>query len=234
MSTVTERVAEVKEKVEQACQRAGREMEDITIMAATKGRSVAEIVEAVNAGISDVGENYVQELLDKKGELDEAGYSDIRWHAIGHLQRNKVRYVVPICDQIHSVDSLRLAQEIDRRAARIGKVQAVLLEINIAGEESKFGIAPEQAPQLAEQIMELEHLQLRGLMTMPPYTDNPEDSRPLFKALRDLAEQLVGRGLPSEAMSELSMGMSGDYEVAIEEGATIIRLGTVLFGPGRY
>ncbi len=234
MSTVTERVAEVKEKVEQACQRAGREMEDITIMAATKGRSVAEIVEAVNAGLSDVGENYVQELLDKKGELDEAGYSDIRWHAIGHLQRNKVRYVVPICDQIHSVDSLRLAQEIDRRAARIGKVQAVLLEINIAGEESKFGIAPEQAPQLAEQIMELEHLQLRGLMTMPPYTDNPEDSRPLFKALRDLAEQLVGRGLPSEAMSELSMGMSGDYEVAIEEGATIIRLGTVLFGPGRY
>jgi len=139
-------------------------MEDITIMAATKGRSVAEIVEAVNAGLSDVGENYVQELLDKKGELDEAGYSDIRWHAIGHLQRaighlqrNKVRYVVPICDQIHSVDSLRLAQEIDRRAARIGKVQAVLLEINIAGEESKFGIAPEQAPQLAEQIMELEH-----------------------------------------------------------------------------
>jgi len=234
MSTVTERVAEVKEKVEQACQRAGREMEDVTIMAATKGRSVAEIVEAVNAGLSDVGENYVQELLDKKGELDEAGYSDIRWHAIGHLQRNKVRYVVPICDQIHSVDSLRLAQEIDRRAARIGKVQAVLLEINIAGEESKFGIAPEQAPQLAEQIMELEHLQLRGLMTMPPYTDNPEDSRPLFKALRDLAEQLVGRGLPSEAMSELSMGMSGDYEVAIEEGATIIRLGTVLFGPGRY
>ena len=233
MSTVTERVAEVKEKVEQACQRAGREMEDITIMAATKGRSVAEIVEAVNAGISDVGENYVQELLDKKGELDEAGYSDIRWHAIGHLQRNKVRYVVPICDQIHSVDSLRLAQEIDRRAARIGKVQAVLLEINIAGEESKFGIAPEQAPQLAEQIMELEHLQLRGLMTMPPYTDNPEDSRPLLKALRDLAEQLVGRGLPSEAMSELSMGMSGDYQVAVEEGATTIRLGTALFGPGR-
>jgi len=159
-------------------------------------------------------------------------YNNICWHAIGHLQRNKVRYVVPLCSWIHSVDSLRLAQEIDKRAARIDKVQAVLLEINIAGEESKFGIAPEQAAQLAEQIMELEHLQLRGLMTMPPYTDNPEDSRPLFKALRKLAEGLVSGGIPAEAMSELSMGMSGDYEVAVEEGATTIRLGTVLFGPG--
>ncbi len=233
MSTVAERIAEVREKVERACERAGREIEDVTVMAATKGRSVPEIVEAVEAGISDVGENYVQELLDKKGELDEAGYSDICWHAIGHLQRNKVRYVVPLCSWIHSVDSVRLAQEIDKRAARINKVQAVLLEINILGEESKFGMAPEQAAQLAGQIMELEHLQLRGLMTMPPYTDNPEESRPLFKILRDLAEQLVSLGLPREAMSELSMGMSGDYQVAIEEGATTIRLGTALFGPGR-
>ncbi len=233
MLTVAQRVAEVRGKVEQACEQAGRKIEDVTIMAATKGRRVTEIVEAVEAGISDVGENYVQELLDKKSELDQAGYSDIRWHAIGHLQRNKVRYVVPLCSWIHSVDSIRLAQEIDKRAARIDKVQAVLLEINISGEESKFGIAPEQAVELAEQVMELEHLQLRGLMTMPPYTDNPEDSRPLFKALRDLAEQLVDRGLPREAMSELSMGMSGDYQVAVEEGATIIRLGTALFGPGR-
>jgi len=233
MPTVAERIAEVRGKVERACERAGRETEDVTVMAATKGRSVAEIVEAVEAGISDVGENYVQELLDKKGELDKAGYSDICWHAIGHLQRNKVRYAVPLCSRIHSVDSVRLAREIDKRAARIDKVQAVLLEINIAGEESKFGIAPEQAAQLAEQTMELEHLQLRGLMTMPPYTDNPEDSRPLFKVLRDLAEQLVSLGLPREAMGELSMGMSGDYQVAIEEGATIVRLGTVLFGPGR-
>jgi len=233
MPTVAERIAEVREKVEQACERAGRNIDDVTVMAATKGRSVPEIKEAVAAGISDVGENYVQELLDKKGELDEAGYSDICWHAIGHLQRNKVRYVVPICSQIHSVDSIRLAREINKRAARIDKVQAVLLEINIAGEESKFGVAPEQAAQLAEQIMELEHLQLRGLMTMPPYTDNPEDSRPLFKALRVLAEELVSLGLPREVMSELSMGMSGDYQVAIEEGATTIRLGTVLFGPGR-
>ena len=233
MSAVAKRIAEVREKVERACERAGRELEDVTVMAATKGRSVPEIVEVVEAGISDVGENYVQELLDKKGELDEAGYSDICWHAIGHLQRNKARYVVAICSQIHSVDSVRLAREIDKRAARIDKVQAVLLEINIAGEESKFGIAPAQAAQLAEQIMELAHLQLRGLMTMPPYTDNPEDSRPLFKVLRDMAEQLVSLGLPSEAMSELSMGMSGDYQVAIEEGATTIRLGTVLFGPAR-
>ena len=233
MPTVAQRIAEVREKVERACERAGREIEDVTVMAATKGRSVPEIEEAVAAGISDVGENYVQELLDKKSKLDEAGYSDICWHAIGHLQRNKVRYVVPLCSRIHSVDSVRLAREIDKRAARIDKVQAVLLEINISGEESKFGIAPEQAAQLVQPIMELEHLDLRGLMTMPPYTDNPEDSRPLFKVLRDLAEQLVSLGLPSEAMSELSMGMSGDYQVAIEEGATTVRLGTVFFGPGR-
>jgi len=233
MPTIAQRIAEVREKVERACELAGREIEDVTIMAATKGRSVPEIAEAIAAGISDVGENYVQELLDKKGKLDEAGYTDICWHAIGHLQRNKVRYVVPLCSRIHSVDSIRLAREINKRAARIDKVQAVLLEINISGEESKFGVAPEQAAQLAEQVMELEHLQLRGLMTMPPYTDNPEDSRPLFKTLRDLAEQLVNRGLPLEAMSELSMGMSGDYQVAVEEGATTIRLGTALFGPGR-
>lgn len=233
MPTVAQRIAEAREKVARACERVGREIEDITVMAAAKGRSVPEIVEAVEAGISDVGENYVQELLDKKGDLDKAGYSDICWHAIGHLQRNKVRYVVPFCSRIHSVDSVRLAREIDRRAARIDRAQPVLLEINISGEESKFGIAPEQAAQLAEQVMELEHLQLRGLMTMPPYTNYPEDSRLLFKALRNLAEELVSLGIPSEAMGELSMGMSGDYQVAIEEGATIVRLGTVLFGPGR-
>ena len=233
MPTVAQRIAEAREKVERACERAGRGIEDVTVMAATKGRSVPEIVEAVEAGIGDVGENYVQELLDKKVELDKAGYSDICWHAIGHLQRNKVRYVVPFCSRIHSVDSMRLAREIDRRAARIDRTQPVLLEINISGEESKFGIAPEQAAQLAEQVMELEHLDLRGLMTMPPYTDSPEDSRPLFKALRDLAEELVSLGIAGEAMSELSMGMSDDYQVAIEEGATTVRLGTVLFGPGR-
>jgi len=233
MQTIEQRIARVREEVAQACQRVGRSVEEVTVMAATKGRSVPEIVEAVQAGISDVGENYVQELLDKKGGLDEAGYTDICWHAIGHLQRNKVRYVVPLCSQIHSVDSVRLAREIDKRAARIDKVQKVLLEINIAGEESKFGIAPEQADELAEQVTALEHLQLQGLMTMPPYTDNPEDSRPQFQVLRRLADELVSSGLPAQAMSELSMGMSGDYQVAIEEGATIIRLGTVLFGPRR-
>ena len=138
---------------------------------------------------------------------------------------------MPVCSLIHSVDSPRIAREIDKRAGRLGKVQDVLLEINIAGEESKFGIAPEQAVQLAEQVLELDNIRLRGLMTMPPYTEEPEDSRPLFKALGQLAEDLVGCGLPAEATSELSMGMSGDYPVAVEEGATIIRLGTALFGP---
>jgi len=231
METIQQHIAQVQQKVAQACQRAGRGVQEVTVMAASKTRTVPQIIEAVQAGIGDVGENYVQELLDKKGEVDEAGYTDICWHAIGHLQRNKVRYVVPICTMIHSLDSARLAREINKRAARIDKVQKVLLEINIAGEESKFGIAPEQAAELAEQVTALDHLQLRGLMTMPPYTDNPEDSRPQFQTLRRLADKLISSGLPAEAMSELSMGMSGDYEVAIEEGATIIRLGTALFGP---
>ena len=231
MATVEERIAQVQQEVAEACQRAGRDVNEVSVMAATKTRTVPEIIRAVDAGISDAGENYVQDLLEKKGELDDAGYTGICWHAIGHLQRNKVRYVVPICTMIHSLDSARLAREIDKRAARIDKVQKVLLEINISGEESKFGIAPEQAAELAEQVTALNHLQLRGLMTMPPYTDNPEDSRPQFQELRRLADELVSSGLPAGAMKELSMGMSGDYQVAIEEGATIIRLGTALFGP---
>jgi len=231
METIEERIAQVQQEVAEACQRAGRDVNEVGVMAATKTRTVPEIIRAVDAGISDAGENYVQDLLDKKGEMDEAGYTGICWHAIGHLQRNKVRYVVPICTMIHSLDSVRLAREVSKRAAHIAKVQKVLLVIKIAGQESKFGIAPEQAAELAEQTMELDHLELRGLMTMPPYTDNPEDSRPQFQALRRLADGLVGSGLSAEAMKELSMGMSGDYQVAIEEGATIIRLGTALFGP---
>ena len=230
MKTIAERVADVRAKVAEACDRVGRRPDEITILAATKTRTIPQIIEAIQAGITHIGENYVQELLAKKEQLEAAGYADISWHAVGHLQRNKARFLMPFCTLIHSVDSLRLAQEIDKRAARAKRVQPVLIEVNVSGEESKFGTAPAQVGQLAQEITRLAHLELQGLMTMPPYGDDPETSRPHFQALRAVAEELAQSGLPPAARRHLSMGMSGDYQVAVEEGATIIRLGTVLFG----
>ncbi len=231
MKTIAERVADIQAEVTEACDRAGRAPEEVTMLAATKARPFPEIVEAVQAGITHIGENYVQELLAKKEQLDAAGYDNVSWHAIGHVQRNKVRFLVPFCTLIQSVDSLRLAEEIDKRAERIGRTQPVLVEVNVSGEASKFGVTPAEVAELAGQILDLPHLELQGLMTMPPYSEAPETSQPQFQALRARAEELVQSGLPAEAMRHLSMGMSGDYLVAVEEGATIIRLGTVLFGP---
>ncbi len=231
MSEIYQRLAEIREQVAAACEHAAKQPADITILAATKGRSVAEVTEAVAAGITDIGENYVQELLAKKQHLDGAGHTEVTWHAIGHLQRNKVKYVVPFCRLIHSLDSLRLAQEISRRAGQVGCTQPVLIEVNVSGEDTKFGTNVDQVAELATQVVDLDNVELQGLMTMPPYSDNPEDSRPQFQKLRALAEQLVDQGLPAEAMRHLSMGMSGDYGVAVEEGATIVRVGTALFGP---
>ncbi len=231
MKTIAERIAAIQAEVAEACDRAGRTPEEVALLAATKTRTVPEIVQAIQAGITHIGENYVQELLAKKDELDAAGYDDLCWHAIGHVQRNKVRLLVPFCTLIQSVDSLRLAGEIDKRAARVGRTQPVLVEVNVSGEASKFGVTATEVAELAGQILDLPHLELQGLMTMPPYSEDPETSRPQFQALRALAEELVQSGLPAEAMRHLSMGMSGDYLVAVTEGATIIRLGTVLFGP---
>lgn len=231
MSQIAQRWTQIQDQVAVAGQRADRSSQEVTILAAAKARSVAEVVEAVEAGVTDIGENYVQELLAKKEYLDRAGHTAVSWHVIGHLQRNKVKYVVPFCHLIQSVDSLRLAQEISKRAAKAGRTQLVLIEVNVSGEGSKFGVAPEQLAELTSQVVELDNVELQGLMTMPPYSDNPEDSRPHFQKLRALAEDLVGQGLPAEAMRHLSMGMSGDYQVAVEEGATIVRVGTALFGP---
>ena len=209
----------------------GRSPEAVTLLAATKTRTIPEMIEVVEAGVAHLGENYVQELVAKKEQLDAAGYRHVSWHAIGHVQRNKVRYIAPFCTLIHSLDSLRLAQEIDGRAAALGRVQPVLIEVNVTGEQTKFGVAPGEVAPLARQVAELAHLELQGLMTMPPYSDDSEASRPHFQKLRCLAEQLRESDLPPAAMHHLSMGMSGDYEVAVEEGATLVRLGTVLFGP---
>ena len=231
MSGIAQRLAQIQGRAAAACERAGRGVQDVTILAATKTRSVARVEEAVAAGITHVGENYVQELLAKKEKLDHAGRTQVGWHVVGHLQRNKVKQVVSFCHLIHSVDSLRLAQEISTRAGRVGRRQPVLIEVNVSDEESKFGATVEATAELAAQIVRLDNVELQGLMTMPPYSDDPEDSRPHFQKLRALAEQLLERGLPPLTMQHLSMGMSGDYEVAVEEGATIVRVGTALFGP---
>lgn len=231
MVTITERVEEVRQRLSTASERSGRHPDEVTLIAATKTRTVPEIMAVVEAGVTHLGENYVQELVAKREAIDKAGCHGVIWHAIGHLQRNKVKFVVPGVALIHSLDSVRLAQAIEKRAAQAEIRQPVLLEVNISGEDTKFGVDPAEAWLLAEQVAQLPHLDLQGLMSMPPYTENPEDSRPYFQALAELAVALLDRGLPPEAMRHLSMGMSGDFEVAIEEGSTLVRLGTVLFGP---
>ncbi len=230
MNQISQHLTQIRQRIAAACRRAGRQPEQVTILAATKTRSVREVRAAVEAGISHVGENYVQELLTKKEHLDQAGHTDVAWHVIGHLQRNKVKYVASFCHLIQSVDSIRIAREISKRARQADRTQPVLIEVNISGEDTKFGIRPEEVAQLAAQVVQLDNIQLQGLMTMPPYSDDPEDSRPHFQKLAALSQQLTDGGLPPATMRHLSMGMSGDYEVAVEEGAAIVRLGTVLFG----
>jgi len=229
MPSVAENLARVRERIAAAAERAGRPPADITLVAVSKTQPVAAIEEALAAGATDFGENYAQELRDKYAAIGDRA----RWHFIGHPQTNKLRYIVPQCALIHSVDSERLAVEIGRRAARLGPRQPVLLEVNLAGEQSKFGLSPEQVRESAPAMAALPAVELRGLMTMPPLAPDPEASRPYYTALRELAESLREAGLPGETVRELSMGMTADLEVAIAEGATIIRVGTAIFGPRR-
>ena len=212
--------------MEKAALRAGRRPEEVRLVGAIKGVDVDRIAEAVESGLEIVGENYVQEALRKREVLGDR----VRWHMIGHLQRNKARHAVGLFEMIHSVDSLKLAQELQKRAAKEGREVGVLLQVNLSGEETKSGVAPEGVQELAEAISEMPNLRLKGLMTMPPYFEDPEGARPYFQALRRLRDELQRQGLPVE---ELSMGMSADFEVAIEEGATLVRVGTAIFGQRR-
>ena len=231
MESISERVQAARAALAAACERSGRDPREVTLVAATKTRTVEEIRQVVEAGVHNLGENYVQELRAKREALDKAAPGRVLWHVIGHVQRNKVKYLVPGTALIHSVDNGALAQEIERRAAGAGLRQAVLLEVNLAGEGSKSGVAAEEVPELARILLTLPHVDLQGLMCLPPYAEQPEASRPYFVALRGLAAELVAQGLPPGSMRHLSMGMSGDFSVAVEEGATLVRLGTVLFGP---
>ena len=230
--TVSERYAEVRKRVDDAAMRCGREPSEVTLLAVTKTHGAAEINEAIDAGATDIGENRVQELLEKYDAV-----RPVRWHLIGHLQTNKVRQVIDRVVMIHSVDSLKLAKEIDKRASAKGLVTDVLIEINSAMEETKSGISPGDLKRLTEDIAaECASVRVCGIMCIPPIAADPEDSRPYFRAAKELFEEMKTWDLPADRFSPsvLSMGMSGDFEVAVEEGATIVRVGSSIFGPRNY
>ena len=227
---VCENYRAIEEKVEKACLRAGRKREDVTLIAVSKTKPVSMIHELLPLGVRDFGENKVQELTEKEELLPK----DIRWHMIGHLQRNKVKYVVGKACMIHSVDSLRLAEEISKEALKKQISVPILVEVNVAGEESKFGVSVQEAPFLVEQICRLPGIEVKGLMTIAPYVEDPEDNRRVFRNLRKLSVDIGGKNIDNVTMDILSMGMTGDYEVAIEEGATHVRVGTGIFGERNY
>jgi hypothetical protein len=224
MSSVKENLSKVRERMERATQRAGRDPKEIKLVAVSKTVEVDRIREAIEAGASILGENYVQEAQKK---IEALGKS-VSWHFIGHLQSNKAKYAVRLFDAVHSVDSIPLAEELDRRAEQSDRVIKVMIEVNLSKEATKFGTDEERVLNLAGRIQNLGHLSLEGLMTMPPYFDSPEMSRPYYVALRELKEKMIEEGIP---LKELSMGMSNDFEIAIEEGATYVRVGTAIFGP---
>lgn len=210
--------------MERAAAKVGRDPGEIRLVAVTKTVPIERVTEAIRAGVSIIGENYVQEARHKREEIGQAG---IEWHFIGHLQTNKAKYAVRLFDLIHSVDSIKVAQALDARAAAEGNVMDCLIEANISQEESKFGITSEHTLTLAQEMTRLKNISLKGLMTMPPYFDDPESSRPYFIALRQLKEAIERENIP---LPELSMGMTTDFEVAIEEGATMVRVGRAIFG----
>jgi len=222
--TIKERVKEVINEIQETALKSGRNPKEIRLLAATKSVPPERILEAIEAGIRIIGENYVQEA-QKKYELIGPRVS---WHMIGRLQTNKAKYAVRLFEVIHSLDSLKLAQELQKAAERQGKKVKVMIQVNLSGEITKGGISPDKVKELSERVLEFPNLELIGLMTIPPYSENPEDSRPFFRKLRELKEKLNREGFP---LTELSMGMSNDFKVAIEEGATILRIGTLIFGP---
>jgi len=232
--SIAARIADVMARREAAAARAGRHPLEIRLLAVTKAVPAKQVVEGARAGLVAFGENYVKEALDKMAAVREAlgAKADaISWHFIGKLQRNKARAAVGAFEMIHSVDTVPLAAEIDRRAATRGVTQQILLEVNVAGEGSKTGFKPEEVAGAARAVDKMPHLRLSGLMAVPPLAEDPEDSRPYFRALRELRDEIRRHGLANESFRELSMGMTADFEVAIEEGATWIRVGTAIFGP---
>ena len=219
-----------EKNIDAACNRSGRAREDVTLIAVSKTKPVEMLKEAYDSGCRDFGENKVQELVEKYDQLPD----DIRWHMIGHLQRNKVKYIVDKVYMIHSVDSLRLAEEISKEAVKKNVTVSILVEVNVAGEESKFGTTTEETVSLVENIAKLPNILVKGLMTIAPYVENSEENRLYFAKLKQIYVDIIHKNIDNVFMEELSMGMTGDYEVAIEEGATYIRVGTGIFGERQY
>ncbi|MEN8257660.1 MAG: YggS family pyridoxal phosphate-dependent enzyme [Thermodesulfobacteriota bacterium] len=224
---IKENLATIHNRIAAAADKAGRQADEITLIAVSKRKSVEMIKEAIEAGQGDFGENYLQEAKEKITELG----GQARFHFIGSLQSNKAKDAAALCDMIHTVDRLKLGKELNKHAKAAGKILPALIQVNVGRDEQKSGVVPENAEELAGQLQELTNLEIRGLMTMPPYKTNPEEVRPYFAELRRLGEALQQKGLiATNCALELSMGMSGDFEIAIAEGATMVRVGTAIFG----
>ena len=222
-----QRLEQIKQRIRQAAESCNRDADSVRLVTVSKTIAAEIVKEAIDAGVTILGENYVQEARDKFKALAQYPVS---WHFIGHLQSNKAKYAVRLFDLIHSVDSLKLARELDKQAGKVDKIQQILLQVNISAEDTKSGISTDEAPRLIAEISQLKNLTVKGLMTMPPYFYQPEKVRPFFAALRELRDQIKEQSLPNVSLDELSMGMTGDFEVAIKEGATLVRIGTAIFG----
>ena len=225
-----ENLKNVQNNIKKACERVGRKPEEVTLVAVSKMKPLSDIEELLETGQLEYGENYVQELCDKYENISKP----VHWHMIGHLQRNKVKYIVDKAALIHSVDSLRLAQQISQEALKKGVEANILIEVNVAEEASKFGLTTDEVIQMVTEIAKLPAVHIKGLMTVAPFTENPEENRPYFRNLKQLAVDIAEKNIDNVTMSVLSMGMTGDYEVAIEEGATMVRVGTGIFGARIY
>ena len=232
---IADNLYRVRSRIRAACERAGRHPEDVTLIAVSKLKPFSDIAEACAAGVTHFGENYVQELMQKMEQNSGPDSRPSQWHMIGHLQKNKVKYLIGCTALIHSVDSVPLAEQIEKESAKRDQVTRILLEVNIAGEESKWGFEPGGVLRAAQEISAFPHVRTLGLMTSAPVTDDPEANRVFFRGLNALAQELAARGLltvndPDFPGPVLSMGMTGDFEAAVEEGATMVRVGTAVFG----
>lgn len=227
---IASNLLEVEKNIQTACANSGRKREEVTLVAVSKTKPISMLEEAYAVGIRDFGENKVQEMCDKYEQMEK----DIHWHMIGHLQTNKVKYLIGKTMLIHSVDSYKLACEIEKQAAKQECTMDILVEINVANESTKFGVSTEDVIALVRQIATLPHLQIKGLMTVAPYVENPEENRLFFRKIKQLSVDINQQNIDNVTMDMLSMGMTGDYMVAIEEGATIVRVGTGIFGERNY
>jgi len=227
---IVDNLKEVEERIQKACLISGRKREDVLLVAVSKTKPVEMIEEVMRAGIVDFGENKPQELKEKHDVLPK----NLKFHMIGHLQRNKIKYIIDRAVMIHSIDSYRLAEAVNEEAKKAGRVMPVLVEVNIAGEESKFGLKPEETEDFIRQISGFSNIRVEGLMTIAPFVENAEENRKFFVKLRNLYVDIKSKNIDNVNMNHLSMGMTGDYEIAIQEGATMVRVGTGIFGERSY